>query len=377
MKKLMLSIFAFAVLPASVLLSQDLTGTWQGTLQADRELRIVFKISKDEAKSGALKAMMHSIDQGGQGTGATITQQGSAVKVTIAGIGGKYEGKLNAEANSIDGTWTQADAPLPLNLKRATAETTWAIPEPPPTLAPMPKDANPVFEVATIKPSKPEAKGKAITVRGRRFITINTSPNDLITFAYGLHARQISGAPAWFESEKYDIEAQPDLAGMPNEKQLKSMLQKLLAERFQFAFHREKKPLSVYAIVLGKSGSKLTKSEADPNSLPGLGFRGLGLLTVRNASMADFAGVMQTMVLDRPVVDQTELPAKYDFTLEWTPDEFQFTSFGPRPPRPADSIDSRPDLFAAIQEQLGLKLESTKAPVEVFVVDKLEKPSGN
>ena len=93
--------------------------------------------------------------------------------------------------------------------------------------------------------------------------------------------------------------------------------------------------------------------------------------------MADFAGVMQTMVLDRPVVDQTALPAKYDFTLDWTPDEFQFTSFGPRPPRPSDAIDSRPDLFTAIQEQLGLKLESTKAPVEVFVVDKVEKPSSN
>ena len=376
MKILMVSILAFAALPASALLAQDLTGTWQGTLQAGRELRIVFKISKDEA-GGALKAMMHSIDQGGQGIGATVTQQGPTVKMTIAGIGGKYEGKMNAEANSIDGTWTQADSPLPLNLQRATPETTWTIPDPPPTLAPMAKDANPVFEVATIKPSKPEAKGKGITVRGRRFITINTSISDLITFAYGLHARQLSGAPAWFESEKYDIEAQPDIAGQPNEKQLKSMLQKLLTERFQFAFHREKKSLSVYAIVLGKTGSKLTKSEADPDGLPGLGFRGLGLLTVRNASMADFAGVMQTMVLDRPVVDQTALPAKYDFTLDWTPDEFQFTSFGPRPPRPADAIDSRPDLFTAIQEQLGLKLESTKAPVEVFVVDKVEKPSSN
>ena len=117
--------------------------------------------------------------------------------------------------------------------------------------------------------------GKAITVRGTRFVTANTSLSDLITFAYGLHARQITGGPAWFEAEKYDINAQPDIAGMPNEKQLKSMLQKLLADRFKFTFHREQKQLSVYAIVLGKNGAKLTKSEGDPNGLPGLGIGGL------------------------------------------------------------------------------------------------------
>ena len=159
MKILMVSILAFAALPASALLAQDLTGTWQGTLQAGRELRIVFKISKDEA-GGALKAMMHSIDQGGQGIGATVTQQGPTVKMTIAGIGGKYEGKMNAEANSIDGTWTQADSPLPLNLQRATPETTWTIPDPPPTLAPMAKDANPVLKWLPSSPVnlKPRAK---------------------------------------------------------------------------------------------------------------------------------------------------------------------------------------------------------------------------
>ena len=85
------------------------------------------------------------------------------------------------------------------------------------------------------------------------------------------------------------------------------MIQKLLADRFQLTFHHDKKELSVYALVVGKTGSKLTKSDGDPNGLPGLFFQGLGVLPARNATMADFAGVMQTAVLDRPVVDQTGL----------------------------------------------------------------------
>jgi uncharacterized protein (TIGR03435 family) len=132
----------------------------------------------------------------------------------------------------------------------------------------------------------------------------------------------------------------------------------------------------VYAITVGKTGPKLTKSEGDPNGLPGLFFRGLGVLPARNATMADFAGVMQAAVLDRPVVDQTGLPGRYDFTLTWTPDEFQFGGLGMKPPATSEGATA-PDLFTAMQQQLGLKLESTKAPAEILVIDRVEKPSEN
>ena len=155
------------------------------------------------------------------------------------------------------------------------------------------------------------------------------------------------------------------------------MVQKLLADRFKLTFHRDKKELSVFAIVVGKNGPKLTKSAGDPNGLPGLFFRGLGDLPARNATMADFAGVMQTAVLDRPVVDQTGLSGRFDFELKWTPDETQFAGLGVRVPAPSDDLAAPPDLFTAIQEQLGLKLQSTKAPVEVLVIDRVEKPSEN
>lgn len=271
----------------------------------------------------------------------------------------------------------QGPNPLALNLTRATSSTAWVIPEAPPPRKMMPADANPVFEVATIKPTKPGTQGRAFRISGHQFSTINTSVSDLIIEAYGLHARQITGGPSWMESDKYDLLAQPDIDGQLNPQQLKIMIQKLLADRFKLTFHRDKKELSVYAIVVGKTGPKLTKSEST-GAFPGLFFRGLGNLPARNATMAEFAAVMQAAVLDRPVVDQTGLTGRYDFLLTWTPDQSQFVGLGATvPPPPADNADAPPDLFTAFQQELGLRLESTKAPVEVLVIDHVEKPSEN
>jgi len=357
--------------------SHDIAGTWQGTLHAGKDLRTVLKVVK--ADGGTWKATFYSIDQGGQGIPVTsITLQGSIVKYSIMIADGTFEGKLSPDGATIVGTWTQGPKPLPLTLTRATPDTAWTIPEPPPRQPPMAADANPEFEVATIKPSKPDTPGKFFRINGRRFATLNTTTNDLITFAYGVQAKQIVDGPAWFGSDKFDLDAQPDGQGMPSNKQWKTMIQKLLADRFKLTFHNEKKELSAYALVVGKNGPKLTKSQGDPNGGPSLFFRGLGNLPVANATMADFAGVMQGAVLDRPVVDQTGLQGRFDFLLKWTPDETQFAALGGmRPPPPADTADAPPGLFTAIQEQLGLKLESTKAPVDVLVIDHVEKPSEN
>src|SRR5262249_16605195 len=160
-----------------------------------------------------------------------------------------------------------------------------------------------------------------------------------ITMAYDIHVKQITGAPAWIESEKYDLEVKPDVPGQPSVAQIKLIMQKLLADRFQLKFHRDKQELSVYAITVAKGGPKLTKSQADPNSLPGL-FFGRGApgtnFNVRNATLAEVASVPQGSVLDKPVVDQTGLTDKYDFTLKFTPESGQMAGFGQQPPA-ADS----------------------------------------
>ena len=378
MKKLLLCFAVFAACSGGAAQAQDLTGTWQGALQAGgRELRLVFKIAND---AGVPKAVLYSIDQGGQAMAASaVAVQGTTVRISIAALGATFEGKLDAGAGTLTGTFTQAGAPAPmsLNLKRAIGDAAWTIPEPPAQLKPMAADAVPAFEVATIKPSNPETPGKLFAVRGRNLSTVNTTLADLITFAYGLHAKQITAAPEWVASEKFDISGQPDGDGQPNQQQWKTMVQKLLAERFKLAFHRDSKELAVYAITVDKAGPKLTKSEGDPNGLPSMLFPRLGVLPARNASMADFASVMQAAVLDRPVVDQTKLAGKFDFTLTWTPDESQFGGMGVRVPAPSGDAAAPPGLTTAMPEQLGLRLESTKAPVDVIVVDRVEKPSDN
>ena len=360
------------MLSGSAAYAQNLAGNWQGTLNPGREVRVVFVIAGD---GGSLKATMYPIDQGFQGLPVTaVTLQGSTLKMSIAGINGTFEGTLSGDRNSIAGNWSQGGgASIPLTLVRATPETAWAIPEPP---KPMATNVPAVFEVATIKPSVPDRPGRLFTVKGRQVLTINTTVNDLITFAYGLHARQITGGPNWMESEKYDVTGQPAGQGLPSLAQMREMIQQLLTDRFKLTFHRDKKELPVYAITVANGGPKMTKNDTNPNGLPGLLFRGLGVLPGTNATMADLAGVMQGAVLDRPVVDKTGLPGRYDFMLTWTPDETQFASMGVRVPPPSPDATA-PGLFTAFQEQLGLKLEPTKAPVEVMVIDRIDKPSEN
>jgi uncharacterized protein (TIGR03435 family) len=374
--------FLLSLLVATALVfaqaAPDLSGSWQGTLTPPngKELRIVVKVTKE---AGAMKAVLYSIDQPAPPIPASaITLQSNTVKFTVPGIGGSYEGQLNSDANVMDGKFTQGPVPLPLVLKLATAQTAWAIPEAAAPPKPMAADANAVFEVATVKPSRPDApQGQSFIVRGRQLITANTPLSFLIAFVYGLHPQQISGGPAWLGSDRFDIAATFEAEGIPNEKQLKTMVQKLLADRFQLKFHMDKKEMSVYTIVQGKTGPKLTASTGDPNGLPGLGFRGLGKLFTRNANIKDLASLLQTNVLDRPVLDQTGLTARYDFTLDWTPDEFQFNGRGASAPPPAAGADVPPDIFTAFQNQLGLKLEGTKAAADLFVIEKAEKPSEN
>jgi len=379
MKKLVLLIIVLALTSAGVLHGQEMAGAWQGTLQpaaGGPALRIVVQLS--QAADQTWQARMYSIDQGGQPINGAVTLQGSVVKIAVPGIGGTFEGRLSDDRNSIAGTWTQG-ASSPLNLVRATPATAWAIPAPPPPPAPMAANANLVFEVATIKPSSPETRGQSILVgRGgsNLFTTTNTTLNDIITFAYDIHLRQVMGGPSWLESDRFDITAKPEQQGIPNIAQLRTMVQKLLAERFGLAFHREKREMPAYVLTVGKGTPKLTKNE-NGGLLPGFGGRGPGSIGVQNSTMAEFAGFLQARVLDRPVVDQTGITGKFDFTLAWRPDVAQLGPPGAAPTQLPPDVEARPDLFTAIQEQIGLKLESSRAPVEAYVIDKVQKPSEN
>jgi uncharacterized protein (TIGR03435 family) len=355
--------------------TQSIADTWQGTLHAGQDLRTVVKITK--ADDGGYKAVFYSIDQGGDGLPVTkLTLDGSTVKMTLTMIGGTYEGKLSPDGKTITGTWSQG-SPLPLILTRATPETEWTIPPPRPKIPPMVANASPGVEVSTIKPTKPDEQRFMLVFNGGHFKTTNISLSKLLAFSYGVHSKQLIGLPPWAETDKYDIDAKPDTEGTPNKQQLQVMVQKLIADRFSLKFHQDKRELPVYVLSVAKTGAKLTKSENQSGGLPGFGLRGMGALMVHNSTMSEFAGMMQETVMDRPVIDQTELEGKYDFTLNWTPDDSQFGGMPAKMPPPTDNANPPPNLYTAIQEQLGLKLDAIKAPADVMVIDHVEKPSEN
>jgi uncharacterized protein (TIGR03435 family) len=232
----------------------------------------------------------------------------------------------------------------------------------------MATDAHPSFEVAAIKPSDPNDPSDRFHTDGRHVQIENQSVEKLIEFAYGLQKNQLAGGPAWADADRFDINGVTDVDGEPNTTQLREMLQKLLAERFGLAFHREQRELAVYALSETKGGAKLTKNTTNPDGQMDENGSGSGpslSLKFTNASMTDFGKIMQFMV-DRPIVNRTGLQGRYDFVLRYTYDETRATD--PNAP---------PGLFTAIQEQLGLKLDAMKAPAEVLVVDKVERPSGN
>jgi uncharacterized protein (TIGR03435 family) len=250
--------------------------------------------------------------------------------------------------------------------------------------SPTPTPARPkfnTFEVATIKPTDPDTKGRYITMQGNnRFIEKSYNLKLLIAAAYDLNPRTISGGPSWIDSDHYDIVAVTPGELRPTHDEQMSMLRSLLTDRFKLTFHREPKTFSIYEIEMakpGKPGPKLKESTVpptDPHTVgPGVVYPQRIVLPGRNATIADLASLLQRAILDRPVVDKTGLTARYDFDLEWAPDESQF---GGDVPTPSADTPAAP-LFTALQEQLGLRLLATRGPVDALIIDTAEHPSAN
>ncbi len=241
---------------------------------------------------------------------------------------------------------------------------------------PMAPNADPSFEVATIKPTNPDHPADALPL-GHRIVFPGTTVRFLLAFIYDVHDKQIVGAPDWIASEKFDFDGVANAPGTPSLQQIQIMFQKLFADRLLLSFHHEKREMPTYILTVAKGGPKLNVSPDDPtgyHSLLGMPQRGM---QGHNLTMKDFASRLQSGILDRPVVDQTNLPGKYDFLLKWTPDETQFNQVGARMPPSSDAADAPPGLFTAIQEQLGLKLAPAKAFADVLVIDHVQRPSEN
>ena len=195
---------------------RDIADTWQGTLHAGQDLRTIVKIARDDR--GVYQGLFYSIDQGSQGFKRdSVVLTGQDVKFTLKLFNLTYTGKLSLDGKTIDGSSSQGGNSLPLVLTRATPETAWEIPKPQPPPKPMAADADPNFEVATIKPNNTGATSmQGLTVRGRNFATRASSLADLISFAYEVQVKQIVNAPDWYDKDRYDIAAVPEQEGVPS-----------------------------------------------------------------------------------------------------------------------------------------------------------------
>ena len=283
----------------------------------------------------------------------------------------------------------------------ATATPSRAQSQPQNTAAPSPPYE---YEAATIRPSKGPVRGGQIGMWAAPdgfsawFITLQ----QIISVAYGVERFQISGGPSWLPSERFDIVAKMDattadaLEMLSQDRRVlaqQQMLQALLANRFQLTVHRETNELTIYKLVIAKGGPKLQEAkpgDSYPNAQtfadgthPGAGSMQGSVLSGKVTGQAvPIAKLVHdlTQMLGHPVLDKTELKGVYDFKLQFTPDDRLQPPSGLAPNErlpvpPADS--NAPSLFDALQEQLGLKLESGKGPVEVIVIDHIERPSGN
>jgi len=360
------------------LLQPSIEGTWQGTLtppNSNDGIRLAFTIARN---GNAYEGRFYNLANGRQFNLGAITRQGSTVKIVIPGNGMNYDGKIDVDGNSITGTLTQGTNPTPLSLKRATPQTAWELPPPPAAPAGLPAGTKAEFEVASIKRSPAEPSPNAgFNVTATEMRSPSISLARLITFAYALHRSQVAGLPEWAETEGYTIIAKLP-QGDPTDPQLFEMVQNLLKSRFNLSSHTEKRELSVYAIGIGKEGSAGIKMINSASSGLSIGAQGPGRVSFRGGTMANLANQLQLRVLDRPVIDQSGLTGHYDFTLNWRPDEFQFPNM-PAQQRAAAiaAADALPDLFTAFQQQLGMKLEATKALMDVLVIDQVAKPTEN
>jgi uncharacterized protein (TIGR03435 family) len=236
------------------------------------------------------------------------------------------------------------------------------------------------FEVTSVKPSQPG--GTSFVIRpmpgGQTYIANNVTLRQMITLMYKITDSQLVGGPAWMDTDRWDVNAKAEQPS--NIDQLHEMFQSLFAERFKLRFHHETREAPAYVLSVDKSGSKLKLSDSqEPFDIPIKPGDRPGKSVGTRVPMSYLCWYLSQQ-LNVPVVDKTGLAGYYDFTLELAPpppllqrQETLAPVPGPAPDRP----DLAGDFIAAIREQLGLKLESRKAPVDAFVIDHVERPTEN
>jgi uncharacterized protein (TIGR03435 family) len=231
---------------------------------------------------------------------------------------------------------------------------------------------SPAFEVATIKPSPQLMIWSGFqTPGGGRFEASQATLKAMVAYAYDVRDFYVSGGPGWASSDRFEIVAKADANS--TSAQMRAMLRTLIEERFKLAIHRETKEATMYELVVAKGGLKIGAAAGSEGFLK---FGGRGQVEGQRLPMGGLANYLQTL-LGQPVMDKTELKGVYNFKLAWTPDEAQAGRPGAQVVNGNAGDEIGPSIFTALQEQLGLKLETAKGSVDTVVIDHAEKPSEN
>jgi uncharacterized protein (TIGR03435 family) len=224
------------------------------------------------------------------------------------------------------------------------------------------------FEAASVKPANPDSHGTLVNfVPGGGLRVTNATLKDLIETAYQLRTFQIFAGRSWTGVTRYDVIAS---SGAPSNDDVRQKVQALLRDRFQLRVHNETRVLPLYSLVVAKNGIRASGLRTTSKPRRGINAR-RGAMIGEAAPMATLASRLSNE-LGRAVVNNTRLDGNYDFMLQWTPEP------GPAPPDDQTAVDATyPSLFTALREQLGLRLEAARGPVEVIVIDHVEKPGDN
>ncbi len=231
----------------------------------------------------------------------------------------------------------------------------------------MDSHVHPAFEVATIRPSDPEDQSSGFHSEGQRIFVENERMSDILAVAFNVHKQQLINLPDWCTSARLDIHGYGDHPGIPSWPQQQEMLRSLLQQRLGLRLHHENRDLAHATLRAPAGAAKLTAAKPQEYDLPdqtGNGSGGKQDWRITNNSMADFAGFLRNFV-DQPMVDQTGLTGKYDFKLAWAREDAA----------PGADTGSLPGLVTALREQFGLRLDREKGPMDILVIDHLDRPS--
>jgi bla regulator protein BlaR1 len=244
-----------------------------------------------------------------------------------------------------------------------------------------PQPARPSFEVASIKPAQPGKPTLYDVLPKGRIIARSVTLKRLITIAYRLQGYQVTGGPGWISDERFDVDAKADESSRTTDEQSRQMLQSLLADRFRLEVVQETKDAPIYHLATVKNGPHLSPDQSPPQPSPPMPGRllprgamrmGVGVATGSAVKISALVSFLSG-TLGRPVIDHTNLTGLYEVELHWTPDQIP----NDLPPDTVLPPSDGPSLFTALQEQMGLKLESATGPVEFVLIRRAERPSEN